>query len=103
MKLTPLLETHFADVARIYREGIATGQATFETRVPQWNDWDKSHLPACRIIASDGGQVAGWAALTPVSSRCVYAGVAEVSVYVAADHRNKGVGSLLLEGLINSS
>ncbi|MBA3366302.1 MAG: N-acetyltransferase [Actinobacteria bacterium] len=87
-------------VAAIYAEGIATGDATFETVVPGWEAWDAAHLRNPRLAALLGGRVVGWAALTPVSSRCVYAGVAEVSVYVARDVRNRGVGRILLEGLI---
>jgi phosphinothricin acetyltransferase len=91
------------DVARIYAEGIATGLATFETEVPSWQVWDDAHLPGHRFIARDDGRAAGWAALAPVSSRCVYAGVAEVSVYVAAAARGRGVGTALLSALVASS
>lgn len=90
-------------VRRIYEEGIATGHATFETAAPEWNGWDAAHMKACRLVAVDGEQVVGWAALTPVSGRCVYAGVAEVSVYVAAAARGKGVGRRLLEALVAES
>jgi phosphinothricin acetyltransferase len=91
------------DVSRIYAEGIATRLATFETEVPAWEEWDRAHLPGHRLVARDGGRVVGWAALAPVSSRCVYAGVAEVSVYVAADARGRGVGTALLAALVESS
>ncbi len=90
-------------VQSIYREGIATNDATFETDVPEWEYWDKSHLRDCRLVARKGGQVIGWAALSPVSSRRVYAGVAEVSVYVAASARGKGVGKALLCALVEES
>jgi phosphinothricin acetyltransferase len=90
-------------VARILAEGIATGQATFETEVPAWEAWDRSHLPAHRLVAAEDGRVLGWAALAPVSPRPVYAGVAEVSVYVAADARGRGVGAALLDALVRSS
>jgi L-amino acid N-acyltransferase YncA len=90
-------------VRAIYLEGIATGQATFETEAPSWEMWDAAHLRAARLVARDGGSVVGWAALSPVSERCVYAGVAEVSLYVAADQRGRGVGRALLEGLIAAS
>jgi L-amino acid N-acyltransferase YncA len=90
-------------VAEIYREGIATGHATFNTDAPTWEAWDKGHLAACRLVAVEGGDVLGWAALIPVSDRCVYAGVAEESVYVAATARGKGVGKALLAGLIAAS
>jgi phosphinothricin acetyltransferase len=90
-------------VRAIYSEGIATGNATFETNVPARQEWDKSHLPDCRLVASKSGQVVGWAALSPVSSRCVHAGVAEVSVYVAASARGKGIGKALLRTLVQCS
>ena len=70
-------------VRAIYLEGIATGNATFETEAPAWQSWDKGHLPACRLVARAGAGIVGWAALSPVSRRRVYAGVAEVSVYVS--------------------
>jgi L-amino acid N-acyltransferase YncA len=90
-------------VSSIYLEGIATGQATFETRVPSWAEWDRTHLPAPRLVATSEAKLIGWAALNPVSSRIVYAGVAEVSVYVAARWRGKGVGKTLLEKLVAES
>ena len=91
------------EVARIYAEGIATGFATFETSVPAYPTWDAAHLPACRFVAEAGSALAGWVALSPVSGRCVYGGVAEVSVYVAAVNRGAGVGRKLLETLIPQS
>lgn len=75
----------------------------FKLLPPSWQEWDNAHLKICRIIATENNEVLGWAALTPVSSRCVYAGVAEVSVYVAANARGKNIGSLLLQALINES
>ena len=90
-------------VAQIYLEGIQTGYATFEVTVPSWSEWDHSHMKTCRLIAEIGDQVAGWAALSPVSSRCVYAGVAEVSIYVSPEMRGKKVGSHLLKKLIEES
>jgi phosphinothricin acetyltransferase len=90
-------------VRSIYREGIATGNATFETDVPEWNVWDGNHLPDCRFVARKTGQVVGWAALSPVSGRCVYAGVAEVSVYVTASAWGQGVGRALLRALVEES
>jgi phosphinothricin acetyltransferase len=91
------------EVARIYEEGIATGHATFGTTVPSWPDWDAVHLPAHRLVGVLDGQVVGWAALSPVSQRCVYAGVAEHSIYVAAEARGRGVGRELLAALVASS
>ena len=90
-------------VRKIYEEGIATGDATFEVEIPDWDSWNKCHLPTCRFVAREDSQIVGWAALSPVSERCIYAGVAEVSVYVSAIARDKGVGTLLLEALIEES
>jgi L-amino acid N-acyltransferase YncA len=107
-------------VREIYRDGIKTGNATFETELPDWEKWDSSHRKNCRLIAVEsleagdndhdvaGGApstdtVLGWAALSPVSTRNVYSGVAEVSVYVRAAARGRGVGKALLEALVNES
>jgi arsenite methyltransferase len=88
-------------VERIYAAGTATGNATFETTTPSWEHWDRSHLAGHRLVAVDAtGDVVGWAALSPVSDRCAYAGVAENSVYVDPDHQGMGIGTALLEGLI---
>lgn len=93
----------YHQVSEIYRQGIATGLATFQTDAPSWENWDKSHLSKCRIAAFDGDTMSGWAALTPVSSSCAYAGVAEVSVYIGNDYKGQGMGQLLLDALINES
>jgi len=93
----------WAEVARIYAEGIATGNATFETEVPSWEDWDAAHLPAQRFVAERDGRVCGWIAAVPVSSRRCYAGVAELSVYVGEEARGQGVGAELLAAVIESS
>lgn len=90
-------------VRAIYREGIATRNATFETDAPGWEKWDRDRLSCCRLVARDGTGVLGWAALSPVSSRPVYAGVAEASIYVAARARDRGVGAVLLQALITAS
>lgn len=90
-------------VRAIYLEGIATGQATFETSAPSWDEWDAKHLPQPRIVFRDDGRVAGWAALGRVSVRACYAGVAEVSVYVGDDFRGRGIGSKLLAALLQQS
>jgi phosphinothricin acetyltransferase len=90
-------------VRRIYEEGMATGDATFETEAPDWSAWDEAHLPAHRFVARLGGTVVGWVALSPVSHRRVYAGVAEVSVYVAEGARGRGVGRELLSAVVGSS
>jgi phosphinothricin acetyltransferase len=91
------------EVARIFGEGIATGNATFETEVPSWDSWDLAHLPEHRLVAERDGRIVGWIALAPVSSRCCYAGVAEVSAYVAEETRGEGVGTELLAAVIESS
>jgi L-amino acid N-acyltransferase YncA len=90
-------------VRAIYREGIATGNATFETDVPDWEAWDKNHLRACRLVARADDRVVGWAALTPYSSRRAYAGVAGLSIYVSASARGQGIGRTLLGALIEAS
>jgi L-amino acid N-acyltransferase YncA len=90
-------------VRAIYLEGIATGNATFETSAPEWDAWDAAHLPSCRLAARASGELQGWAALSRVSGRCVYAGVAEVSVYVAAKARSRGIGQALLAALVAAS
>ena len=91
------------DVRRIYAEGIATGNATFETAPPSREAWDASHRKDCRLVAREGDTVVGWAALSPVSDRCAYGGVAEVSVYVAGSARGRGVGRALLSELVRAS
>ena len=108
MAMTPyridtLQPSDWERVRVIYAEGIATGNATFETDTPTWQAWDAAHLPVPRLVARDADVVCGWAALTPVSSRCVYAGVGEVSLYVAANARAQGVGHALLTALITAA
>lgn len=94
---------HWGEVKHIYESGIATGIATFETAAPSWERWTEGHLNFGRLVAVEHHKVAGWAALSPVSGRCVYGGVAEVSVYVADCHKGKGIGKLLLQNLIAES
>ena len=101
--LEPMISADWESVCAIYREGIATGDATFEESAPEWEQWDEGHLSACRLVARSHGEVLGWAALSPVSRRRVYRGVAEVSVYVSGRARRKGVGLALLTALIESS
>jgi L-amino acid N-acyltransferase YncA len=90
-------------VRGIYVEGIATRNATFEQSAPDWQAWDQGHLPCCRLVARIGGEVLGWTALSPVSSRRVYAGVAEFSIYVAQRARGRGIGTALLKALVDAS
>lgn len=88
----------------IYLEGISTGDATFETAAPDWDAWNRNHLPFARIVATESTEkVVGWTALSSVSARQVYAGAAEVSIYVASNFRGRGIGKLLLQSLIKSS
>jgi phosphinothricin acetyltransferase len=98
-----LLPDDWEQVKSIYLEGIATGNATFETDAPDWETWDRNHLSVGRLAAREGDLVIGWAALIAVSSRRVYSGVAEVSVYVSASARGRGVGRLLLDSLIKEA
>jgi L-amino acid N-acyltransferase YncA len=92
------------EVARVYIEGIETVMATFETTAPSWEEWNAAHLPFARLVASDrDSTLLGWAALSRVSARPVYSGVAEVSVYIAQDARGRGIGKTLLQQLIRES
>jgi phosphinothricin acetyltransferase len=97
MKIREMLPKDWDQVKQIYESGMAIAIATFETTAPSWEKWDKGHLTFGRLVAIDHNEVVGWAALSPVSSRCVYGGVAEVSVYVGDKHKGKGIGKLLLE------
>ncbi len=103
LRIAPLTAAEWPAVRAIYEEGIATGHATFETTAPDWAAWDAARLPVGRLVAWRGRTVVGWAALSPVSSRAVYSGVAEVSVYVAAAARGQGVGRALLTALVAAS
>jgi L-amino acid N-acyltransferase YncA len=101
--LDKMLPADWEAVKQIYEEGIATGNATFQQQAPSWEEWNSDHLSHSRIIAKEDGTVLGWAALTGVSGRCFYAGVAEVSVYVSDKARGKGLGKKLLQKLIEES
>ena len=88
-------------VRAIYEQGLATRQATFETKAPSWEEWDAGHLAEPRLVAEGDGEVIGWVALSPVSRRDCYAGVTEESVYVAESARGRGLGKALLTELVN--
>lgn len=103
MEVRDLRLTDWPEVARIFEQGIRTGVATFETDVPSWEAWDAAHLREHRFVAEREGSVIGWIALAPVSSRCCYEGVAEVSAYVGEEARGEGIGRALLGRLIESS
>jgi len=101
--IQPMLPDDWPAVRAIYLEGIATGNATFAASAPEWETWDGGHLREARIVARSGEGMVGWAALSAVSSRCVYAGVAEVSIYIAESARGQGVGRQLMTRLIAES
>jgi L-amino acid N-acyltransferase YncA len=103
VELDTLDERDWPQVKAIYVEGIMTGMATFETSAPDWEKWNANHRPDCRSVARFNGAIVGWAALSRVSSRAVYSGVAEVSIYVASGARGQGVGKALLRKLIEDS
>lgn len=103
MQVRKMNTSDWKSVAKIYEEGIATGYATFEQSIPTYENWDKAHMPTCRFVAVKDAKMLGWVALSPVSNRCVYGGVAELSVYVATASRGMGVGRLLMEAVIKES
>ncbi len=98
-----MVPADWANVSSIYLEGIATGNATFETLAPTWDDWDRAHLPFARVVARHGRTISGWAALSRVSQRACYAGVAELSVYVAGWARGKRIGTALMNAAIEAA
>ncbi|MGB0864387.1 MAG: GNAT family N-acetyltransferase [Saprospiraceae bacterium] len=103
IQIRNLTGADWSAVKLIYESGIRTGFSTFETAAPSWQSWDEAHLSYGRLVAIIDNVVVGWASLSPVSSRCVYGGVAEVSVYVSADYKKRGIGQQLLEQLILDS
>lgn len=98
-----LTKSHWEQVKSIFKEGIDSKIATFETEVPSWQEWDRRHLKGCRLAVINSEEVLGWAALLPVSDRQVYSGVAEVSIYVKTQAQNMGIGKTLMKSLISES
>lgn len=103
MDIRKLTHEDYNQVTVIYKQGIDTGMATFQTEITGWDEWNNSHLSHSRIVALIGNHIVGWAALSPVSNRCVYAGVGEVSIYIDEQYRGEGVGKTLLTELIIES
>ena len=103
IKVENLTEAHYPAVKRIYEEGIATGLATLATAAPAWETWNAEHLQFARFVAFSGNKIAGWSALSPVSGRCVYSGLAEISVYIGTGFRGLGIGKKLLQKVIKNS
>ena len=103
IKLRKITASDWTSVAEIYKQGIETGNATFQQTIPSWDEWNKAHINTCRLIIEVDNEVAGWAALSAVSSRPVYAGIAEVSVYVGSKYRGQQIGTKLLEAIISES
>jgi phosphinothricin acetyltransferase len=102
-QIRSMLASDWPEVSQIYQEGMDTNLATFQSECPAWEEWDASYLKACRLVVTADGKAVGWTALTTVSGRCVYAGVAEVSIYIDQEHRGHGTGKTLLLELIRRS
>lgn len=98
-----MVENDWKRVKEIYQEGIATKNATFATTAPAFEEWDREHVSACRYVAKENGRVIGWVALSPVSGRCIYRGVAEVSIYIEKASVGKGIGKILINHLVVKS
>lgn len=102
-KIDKMIQSDWEQVSNIYFEGIKTGIATFQTKIPTWEYWNNSHIASCRLVVRSGNILLGWCALSPTSSRCVYAGVAEVSIYINEKYKGQGIGTVLLTNLIRLS
>lgn len=103
MTLRRLTESDWLAVREVYRAGIESGDATFETEIPSWAEWDAARHPSCRIVAEEDGEVVGFVSLSPASTRPVYSGVCEVMVYVAAHARGRGFGGSLMAELVTAA
>jgi L-amino acid N-acyltransferase YncA len=101
--IVPMQLDHEIEVLQVYEQGLVTGQATFNTKVPSWEEWDKAHHTHSRFVALEKGKVIGWVAISPVSTRYCYRGMAEFSIYIRNGYKGKGVGGLLMQELIKSS
>ena len=101
--IRPFVKSDFPSVKDIYQQGIDSGDATFQEQAKDYDDWNESLLPNCRLVAENNRQIIGWAALSSASNRCVYSGIAEVSVYVSSNSQGSGVGNSLLDALIKAS
>lgn len=102
-KIEEMMKEDWESVAKIYAEGISTGKATFQNDIPSWESWNNSHIESCRLVARLNNQILGWGALSPTSSRCVYAGVAEVSIYIREEYRGQNIGTAILTNLVKLS
>lgn len=102
-KIRKMLKSDWNQISEIYQQGMDTNFATFQTECPTYEEFDQSHMDQCRLVITDDTTIVGWAALSPVSSRCVYRGVAEVSIYIHNTYRGKGAGSQLLNYLSGQS
>lgn len=103
MTINAMTQADWPQVKGIYVEGIETGNATFETKAPDWEEWNSKYIDVCRLVARDDERVLGWAALLPVSSRAAFSGVAELSIYLSSESTGKGIGTRLLSAVIEES
>ncbi len=99
-EIHPMVESHYQQVSEIFIQGINGGNATYDSISPNWEDWDRAHLIPCRWVAITNQRVVGWVALSPVSARVVFRGVAELSIYIDTDFQGKGLGTKLMKTLI---